>query len=41
MIIHFFVKKKKGGIKIIEENINYWKNVSIWPKDKIKIVTKD
>ena len=29
------------GIKIIKENINYWKNAPIWTKDKIKIATKD
>ena len=28
------------GIKIIKENINYWKNAPIWTKDKIKIATK-
>ena len=29
------------GIKIVKENINYWKNAPIWTKDKIKIATKD
>jgi UDP-glucose 4-epimerase len=31
----------KRELKIIKENINYWKNASIWTKDKIKIATKD
>ena len=28
-------------IRIIKENINYWKNAPIWTSNKIKIATKD
>jgi len=29
------------GIKILKENINYWKNAPVWTKDKIDIATKE
>ena len=29
------------GIKILKENINYWKDAPVWTKDKIDIATKE
>ena len=29
------------GIKILKENINYWKNAPVWIKDKINIATNE
>ena len=29
------------GIKILKENINYWKDAPVWTKDKINIATKE
>ena len=33
--------KNKKGIKLLLDNINYWKKAPVWTPKKIEIATKD